>query len=118
MREGEDGEVGQAGQAGWQVGEGVVVEVEFPQEEAAGKTSGEVGEAVVGKVEAFEAGLQPVQGVGQLVQAIASEGEEVEGGERGETGWKLDQLVVAEIEAVQGGEAGERGWQAGQVVSG
>ena len=118
MRQGEDGQVGQASQAGWQLGEGVVVEVEFPQEEAVSKTSGEVGEAVVGKVEAFKAGLQPVQGVGQVVQAIASEGEEVEGGERGETGWKLDQLVVAEIEAVQRGEAGERGWQAGQVVPG
>ena len=50
-----------------------MVKVKFPQEEAFGKTSGEVGEAVVGKVEAFEAVLQPVQGVGQVVQAIASE---------------------------------------------
>ena len=95
-----------------------MVEVKFSQGEAVCKAGGEVGEAVVGKVEPFEAGLQPVQGVGQVVQAIASEGEEVEGGERGETGWKLDQLVVAEIEAVQRGEAGERGWQAGQVVPG
>ena len=78
-----------------------MVEVEFPQEEAFGKAGGEVGEAVVGKVEPFEAGLQPVQGVGQVVQAVASEGEEVEGGERGETGWKQIQLVVAEIKAVQ-----------------
>ena len=60
-----------------------MVEVEFAQESAVGKASGEVGETVVGKVDAFEAGLQSVQGVGQAVQAIASEGEEVEGGERG-----------------------------------
>ena len=79
VRQGEDGQVGQAGKAGRQVGEGVVVEVEFTQESAVCKASGKVGETVVGKVEAFQAGLQPVQGVGQVVQAIASEGEEVEG---------------------------------------
>ena len=80
VRQGQDGEVGQAG---GQVGEGVVVEVEFTQESAVCKASGEVGETVVGKVEAFQAGLQPVQGVGQVVQAIASEGEVMEGGKRG-----------------------------------
>ena len=49
-----------------------MVEGEFAQESAVGKASGEVGETVVGKVEAFEAGLQSVQGFGQVVQAIAS----------------------------------------------
>ena len=92
-----------------------MVNVKFPEMEAVGKTSREVGEAVVGQVEAFQAGLQPVQGVGQVVQAVGSEGKEVEGGERGETGWKQIQLVVAEIKAVQRWP-GERGWQAGQVV--
>ena len=77
-----------------------MVKVKFPDMKAVGKTSREVGEAVMGKVEAFQAGLQPVQGVGQVVQAVASEGEEVEGGERGERGWKQIQLVVAEIKAV------------------
>ena len=60
-----------------------MVKVKFPQEEAIGKASREVGDAVVGKVKPFQAGLQPVQVVGEVVEAIASEGEEVEGGERG-----------------------------------
>ena len=78
-----------------------MVKVKFPEMEAVGKTSREVGDAVMGKVEAFQAGLQPIQGVWQVMQAVASDGEEVEGGERGETGWKQIQLVVAEIKAVQ-----------------
>ena len=70
------------------------------------------------KIETLEAGLQPLQGFGQVVQAVASEGEEMEGGERGQTGRQVDNLVVTEIDAVQRGEVGERGWEAGQMVPG
>ena len=46
------------------------------------------------------------------------EGEEMEGGEGGQTGREVDNLVVTEIDAVQRGEVGERGWEAGQMVPG
>ena len=70
------------------------------------------------KIETLEAGLQPLHGFGQVVQAVASEGEEMEGGEEGQTGREVDNLVVTEIDAVQRGEVGERGWEAGQMVPG
>ena len=78
MSDGENLQVGQAGQVGRQVGHRVVVQVEFLQQETPGQARREVCEAILGKVKSLKTGLEALQGVGQAVDAVAGEREEVE----------------------------------------
>ena len=93
MSDGEDRQVGQAGQVGRQVGHRVVVQVEFLQQETPGQARREVCEAILGKVKSLKTGLEAFQGVGQAVDAVAGEREEVEIREVEEAGGQVHHLV-------------------------
>ena len=93
MSDGEDRQVGQAGQVGRQVGHRVVVQVELLQQETPGQARREVCEAILGKVKSLKTGLESLQGVGQAVDAVAGEREEVEIREVEEAGGQVHHLV-------------------------
>ena len=93
MSDGEDRQVGQAGQVGRQVGHRVVVQVELLQQETPGQARRKVCEAILGKVKSLKTGLESLQGVGQAVDAVAGEREEVEIREVEEAGGQVHHLV-------------------------
>ena len=51
-------------------------------------------EAILGKVKSLKTGLEPLQGVGQAVDAVAGERQEVEIREVEEAGGQVHHLVV------------------------